>query len=219
MSLTQFICQKIKGDLILNNISGNYYLFFQNVSQINGFKGFVGYNIRELDAKEANSYCSPQNKSNSNLKLFPLIQARINFTSDFFIRSYTSGCYYYDTQTGKWSSNGMEIYEDSNLEQTHCLSYHLTSFAGGLDSSPSIINFQYSFANASLSRNLIIYITVILFICLYVLFAIWARYKDIRDVKKLNIIPLKDNDSSDNYFYELMVFTGNRNESETDSKV
>jgi len=188
------------------------------MSQINGFKGFVGFSIRELDANEANLYCS-QNKSNSNLKLFPLIQTRKNFTSDFFIRSYTSGCYYYDTQMGKWSSNGMELYEDSNLEQTHCLSYHLTSFAAGLDSSPSIINFQYSFANVSFSRNLIIYITVIIFICLYVLFAIWARYKDIRDMKKLNIIPLKDNDSSDNYFYELMVFTGNRNESETNSNV
>jgi hypothetical protein len=188
------------------------------MSQINGFKGFVGYSIRELDVNEANSYCS-QNKSNANLKLFPLIQTRINFTSDFFIRSYTSGCYYYDTQTGKWSSNGMEIYEDSNLEQTHCLSYHLTSFAAGLDSSPSIINFQYSFANASFSRNPIIYATVILFICLYVLFAIWARYKDRKDENKLNLISLKDNYPSDNYFYELMVFTGNRNESETNSKV
>jgi polycystin 1L2 len=217
MSYCKSLLIKFKGDLILNNISGNYYLFFQNMSKINGFKGFVGYSIRELDANEAYLYCS-QNKSNLNVK-FPLIQTRLNFTSDFFIRSYTSGCYYYDTQTGKWSSNGMEIYEDTNLEQTHCLSYHLTSFAAGLDLSSSIINFQYSFTNASFSRNMIIYITVILFICLYVLFAISARYKDTRDLKKLNIIPLKDNDSCDNYFYEIMVFTGNRNESETNSKV
>jgi ATP-binding cassette subfamily B protein len=39
------------------------------------------------------------------------------------------------------------IYEDTNIERTHCLSYHLTSFAGGLSLTPSIINFQYSFAN------------------------------------------------------------------------
>jgi len=186
------------------------------MSQVNGFKGFVGFNIRELDSNETKLYCS---KNGSSSVKFPLIQKRINFTSDFLIRTYTSGCYYYDIETGKWSSNGMEIYEDTNLEQTHCSSYHLTSFAGGLDSSPSIINFRYSFANASVSRNPTIFITVILFICLYVLFAIWARYRDIRDMKKLNIIPLKDNYPSHNFFYELMVFTGNRNESETNSKV
>jgi polycystin 1L2 len=186
------------------------------MSQVNGFRGFVGFNIRELDSNESNLYCSQ--KSSTNLK-FPLIQKRVNFTSDFLIRTYTSGCYYYDIETGKWSSNGMEIYEDTNLEQTHCSSYHLTSFAGGLDSSPSIINFQYSFAHTSFSRNLIIFITALVLICLYVLFAIWARYQDSRDINKLNIIPLKDNHSPDNYFYELMVFTGNRNESETDSKV
>jgi hypothetical protein len=38
-------------------------------------------------------------------------------------------------------------------------------------------------------------------------------------MKKLNITPLKDNYPSHNFFYELMVFTGNRNESETNLKV
>ncbi len=56
-------------------------------------------------------------------------------------------------------------------------------------------------------------------ICLYLLFAIWARYKDVKDMKKMNIIPLKDNHPSNNYFYELMIFTGNRNQAETNSKV
>jgi hypothetical protein len=113
-------------------------IFFQNMSQINGFKGFVGFNIRELDSNETHLYCS-KNMRNKVTQL-PLIQKRINFTSDFLLRSYTSGCYYYDIQTGKWSSNGMEIYEDTNLEQTHCSSSHLTSFAGGLSLTPSIIN-------------------------------------------------------------------------------
>jgi hypothetical protein len=152
------------------------------------------------------------------LKL-PLIQNQVNFTNDFLVRAYTSGCYYYDTFTGKWSSDGMEIFNDTNIELTHCSSYHLTSFASGLDSTPSIINFQYALSNASFSRNLLIYITVVVFICLYIIFAIWACYKDRTDMKKLNINILNDNHSSDNYLYELIVFTGNRNESETNSKV
>jgi len=187
------------------------------MSQIKGFKGFVGYNIRELDSNEANLYCS-KNITNK-VTILPLIQKQINFTSDFLLRTYTSGCYYYDIQTGKWSSNGIEIYEDTNIERTHCLSYHLTSFAGGLSLTPSIINFQYSFANTSVSRNYIILITIILFICLYVLFATWAKYNDVNDLKKLNITPLEDNNLSHNYFYEINVFTGDEYESETHSKV
>jgi hypothetical protein len=113
----------------------------------------------------------------------------------------------------------MEIYQDTNLEQTHCLSYHLTSFAGGLDLTPSIINFQYAFSNVSPTHNLTLYITILVFTILYIFFAIWARYSDNRDMKKLSITLLKDNHPSQNYFYELIFFTGNRTESETHSKV
>jgi hypothetical protein len=113
----------------------------------------------------------------------------------------------------------MEIYEDSNLRQTHCLTNHLTSFAGGLSILPSTINFQYAFANASFTQNSLIYTTIILVSCIYIFFAIWARVMDRRDMKKLNIIPLKDNDPNDTYFYEIIVFTGNHRESGTKSKV
>ena len=42
---------------------------------------------------------------------------------------------------------------------------------------------------------------------------------DMKDLKKLKIVPLKDNNSKDSYLYELIVFTGNRSESGTRSKV
>ena len=177
----------------------------------------MGYDIRELSSSETDLYCS--SNLTKGIPTFPKIQKQINFTSDFLIRTYTSGCYYYNTLTGKWSSDGMEIYEDTNLEQIHCLSYHLTSFAGGLEYSPSIINYQYAFANAAVRLNLTIYITVLVFIILYIISGIFARYWDKRDMKKMNIIALVDNDPAKNYFYELMVFTGNRSESETNSKV
>jgi hypothetical protein len=40
-----------------------------------------------------------------------------------------------------------------------------------------------------------------------------------RDRKRSNIVLLKDNHPLDDYFYELIVFTGNRSESGTRSKV
>jgi hypothetical protein len=194
----------------------SFYMFFQNMTQINGYKGFVGYSLRELNSQELITYCSATIQSQN---ILPLIQTKVNFTNDFMIRSYSSGCYYYDTNTGKWLSNGMDIYEDTNLENTHCMSTHLTAFAGGLVILPSVINFQYVFANASITYNPLIYSTVLLITCIYILFAIWSRYMDMQDVKKMNLVPLKDNNPNDSYFYELIVFTGNRNESGTHSKV
>ena len=135
------------------------------------------------------------------------------------IRAYTSGCYYYDVNTGKWLTDGMELYEDTNLEQTHCSSSHLTSFAGGLVLLPQEINFQHVFANAAFTQNPFIYVTLILVTCVYVLFAVWAKWMDVRNRRKANIVLLKDNNPLDKYLYELMVFTGNRSESGTRSKV
>ena len=187
-----------------------------NMSQINGFKGFIGYSLRELSSYEKNIYC---NSSLNSILSLPLVRDQINFTSDFRIRSYSSGCYYYDINTGKWASNGMEIFGDTNLKQTHCLSNHLTFFASGYVILPSSINFEYVFANASFSQNPLIYTAVIILTCIYILFALWAKFMDKRDLKKLNIMPLKDNNPEHDYFYEVIIFTGDQKESGTQSKV
>ena len=116
-----------------NDEMKNEFRFFKNMSQVNGFKGFVGYSIRELNSNETEFYCITPNTKQTTILInsFPLIQTQVNFTSDFLVRAYTSGCYYYDVNTGKWQSDGMEIYEDSDLTKTHCSSNHLTAFAGG----------------------------------------------------------------------------------------
>ena len=186
------------------------------MTQVKGFKGFVGYSLRELASNESSLYCS--NSDQNPLSSF-LNQKNYNFTFDFMIRSYTSGCYYYDSNTGKWSSYGMDLYEDTNLEFTHCSSNHLTSFAGGLVLTPSSINYKYVFANAAFICSPTIYITVIFFIILYVLFAIFSIIMDKMDSKKMRFYAMKDNYPNDSYFYEIIVFTGNRSESGTQSIV
>jgi hypothetical protein len=186
------------------------------MTQVNGFQGLVGYSLRELNTSELAHYCS----SSTRLKTVPLQnQNRSNFTYDFMIRSYTSGCYFYDTNNGKWSSYGMDLYEDTNLEYTHCYSTHLTSFAGGLVFTPSTINYQYVFANMPFTRSPTIYLAVLIAVCLYIIFAIYSLTTDVRLAKKMGIYVMKDNYQNDSYFYELIVFTGNRNESGTQSKV
>ena len=67
-------------------------------------------------------------------------------------------------------ADGMTLYKDTNLQQTHCSSNHLTSFAGGLVIMPNNINFQYVFANAAFAKNYTIYLTLIIFALIYIFF-------------------------------------------------
>ncbi len=113
----------------------------------------------------------------------------------------------------------MQVLEDTNLEMTHCSSNHLTSFAGGLVILPNEINFENVWANASFTQNPIIYSVVIAMICIYILFLVWARFMDKQDLKKLNVISLIDAKSSANYFYEVIILTGDKRDSATDSNV
>ncbi len=48
---------------------------------------------------------------------------------------------------------------------------------------------------------------------------IYARYKDKKDLEKLGVTPLPDNQKSDQYFYQIIVFTGHRVNAGTESKV
>ncbi|CAF3860190.1 unnamed protein product, partial [Adineta steineri] len=48
---------------------------------------------------------------------------------------------------------------------------------------------------------------------------IYARYKDKKDLEKLGVTPLSDNYSTDQYFYQMIVFTGHRANAGTNSKV
>ena len=195
------------------------------MSEINGFKGLVGFSIREIDSesikkinctnqeKEVLSVLNDQitNSNNSN---------QTSFTNDFYLRTFTSGCYYLDTKTGKWLSDGMEVLETTNITHTHCVSNHLTSFAGGWMVLPPQINFEYVLANASFLKNPTIYITVIVMVCLYILLAIWSRWMDRKDEQKVGITILNQDENFENkYIYEIIFFTGARKDAATDSKV
>jgi polycystin 1L2 len=177
---------------------------------------FVGLGLRELGETELVEYC--QNETSESLKSPPLTD-KLNFTRDFGIRVFTSGCYYLDTSTGNWTSDGTHVLSDTNYTHTHCSSSHLTDFAGGFLVVPNEINFESVFANASFDQNMTIYLTVIIVTCLYILFAVWCRFMDIKDTNKTKIHILEDNKSHDTYLYEITVHTGSRRNAGTDSKV
>jgi hypothetical protein len=121
----------------------------------------------------------------------------------------------------KWSSNGMEILSDTNTTHTHCQSNHLTTFAGGFIVLPNAINFNYVWAHASFTQNLVIYCTCIALVAFYVLLGVWSLYKDRRDSQRMSISLMGDlsGDLSLKYAYEVIVFTGSQLNAGTKSKV
>jgi hypothetical protein len=209
-----------------------FFLFFVNVSTVNGRSGFVGIAFRELSKTETSQYCVNQ-KSIYNLTSPPIVMdgstvsvnASSNSTggnckmisSDLDLRIYQSGCYYMDTSDGSYKSDGTEVLADTNIHSTHCQVTHCTEFAGGFVVLPTPINFEEVFANASIDRNPIIYATVFTIIGLYVILAVVCRILDMRDNKKKGITML-NGDKMEN-LYEVIVFTGNRKDASTESNV
>ena len=185
---------------------------------MNNFQGFVGYGIKELYSDEITKYCNNLSESKNTLPLKS--KYKLNFTHNFSLRTFTTGCYYYDLSNYKWvSSLDMEIKNTTDFSMTYCLTNHLTSFAGGLVVLPNTINFQYVWAHASYIDNPIIYTSVIVITILYSILAVIVRIVDLQDKKRLTLSFLSDNSLHDSYFYEIITFTGILPESGTDSKV
>lgn len=201
-----------------------FYQLFLNMKEVNSFKGTVGIGIRQLNDSEMTTHCSG---SPRYLTPRPPLVDYLTFNDSIGIRFITSGCYYMDTETGVWRSDGVEVIEQgTNTTHTHCQSTHLTEFAGGFIVLPPTIDFDYAFANASFEKNALIYMTVIGVTCLYILLAIWAVYADRLDKLKTGICVLTDTGSGplglsmeSTYLYEFMVLTGARNGAGTDFKV
>ena len=211
---------------LLHESNESFYLLFANMSRVNGSKGYVGFSIRELNLTQVDCVNKSSNKVDFLLTKVAqskevALQTNQSFTANYWLRVYTSGCYYMNTTTNEWSSNGMEILADSNLTHTHCVTTHLTTFAGGFIVLPNAINFSQVWANASFLQNPVIYSTVIFLACLYILLAVWARYMDWRDSHKVGITLLESEADAGaaKYIYEIIVFTGNRLYAGTKSKV
>ena len=195
----------------------SFYMIFANMSQVNGFKGYVGFSVREINQTLFGINCYNKTLNSIDSIIDKLSGANASFS--YWLRIYTSGCYYMDPLTFEWSTYGMEILADTNLTHTHCVSNHLTTFAGGFLVLPNAINFNKVWANASFLQNPVIYSAVICLVSLYILLSIWARYMDLRDGQKVGVTFLGDLNQKSKYIYEIIVFTGNRINAGTKSKV
>ena len=188
------------------------YTYYIDNQKTVGHQSIV-FGLRELNSSELIDACS-----NTSVVNPPITDDRLNFTSDFEIRIYTSGCYYLDANNN-WQADGLVVGPLTTPYATECYSTHLTTFANGFTLFPAPVNWNYVFSNADFVKNKTVYLTVISVSTLYIILIIFARYKDRKDMEKLDVIPLPDNHRSDQHFYQIIVFTGHRTDSGTKSKV
>ncbi len=198
--------------LNIDSTNESIYTYFIDNQQTSGHQSLI-FGLRELNSAEIIDVCS-----NSSIKNPPITNQRYNFTSNYELRTYTSGCYYLD-QNNQWKSDGLIVGPLTNHYQTQCFSTHLTTFAGGFLVLPEPINWNYVFANAGFMRNITIYLTTICACIIFILLIIYARFKDKKDLEKLGVTPLPDNHKDDQCFYQILVFTGHRQHAGTKSKV
>ncbi|KAK4329477.1 hypothetical protein Pmani_000165 [Petrolisthes manimaculis] len=124
------------------------------------------------------------------------------FNESYSFSSFVSSCLFFNKETLSWSSEGCRVV-GANTTITTCACNHLTSFGSGFFVAPNAIDFSYVFANAGFLDNLTIYLTLIISLALYFIGLVYARIKDRRDVEKVGVIPLADNEPSDQYLYVL----------------
>ncbi|CAF1677637.1 unnamed protein product, partial [Adineta steineri] len=196
----------------LNLTNETLYKYFINNQQTSGHQSII-YGLRELNSTEMMNTCS-----NTLISSPPITDQRFNFTSNYQLRIYTSGCYYLD-KNNQWKSDGLTVGPLTNHYETQCFSTHLTSFASGFVILPELINWNYVFANADFMKNKTIYLTVICVSVIYIILIIYARFKDKKDSEKLGVTPLPDNHQSDQYLYQIIVFTGQQQNAGTNSNV
>ena len=197
----RFIFTEIHLDLSNDSL---YRYFLDNLLTQDHQSVVVG--LRELRSNESCSMTPP------------MINDKYNFTSNYNLRVFTSTCYYFD-EKNQWKSDGLLVGPSTTMWMTQCFSSHLTKFASGLTIIPESIDWRYVFANAGFNRNKTIYVTIIVIVIIYLLLMIYSKYKDRKDVEKLGVTPLGDNQREDQYLYQVIVFTGQRKDSGTKSRV
>jgi hypothetical protein len=86
-----------------SNLSNDsIYAYFIDNQRTEGHQSVV-FGLRELNTTEMINFCS-----NISINNPPIINERFNFTSDYELRIYTSGCYYLD-QNNQWKSDGLLV--------------------------------------------------------------------------------------------------------------
>ncbi|UJR17607.1 hypothetical protein I4U23_004503, partial [Adineta vaga] len=198
----------------LESKKDNTFTYFLDNQRVSKHQSII-FGLRELNSVENQQFCW-NNSNNTNSSM--IFNDSVYFSSNYELRTYTSACYYLDSNLN-WQSDGLIVGPQTTFYRTQCFSTHLTTFAAGLVALPAPIDWSYVFANADFLQNRTIYLTVICVMMIYLILLIYSHFQDKKDLAKLGVTVLPDNKKVDQYFYQIIVFTGHRKDSGTKSKV
>jgi len=92
----------------------NFHTYFFDNQKTRNHQSLV-FGLRELNSSEILTYCSNISRVNP-----PITNQRFNFTSNYQLRVYSSGCYYLDNNN-QWKDDGLRVGPLTNHDQTQCL--------------------------------------------------------------------------------------------------
>ncbi|XP_029353372.1 polycystic kidney disease protein 1-like 2 [Echeneis naucrates] len=136
------------------------------------------------------------------------------------ISLFTSKCFYWDTETERWSTGGCMVGEKSTPERTQCLCNHLTLFGSSLFVMPNYVDISRTAELFStVSQNYVVLALLCAFFGLYLITLMWACYADRRSRSKRKMTLLEDNHPGAQYNYLIGVQTGHRKNAGTTANV
>ena len=89
-------------DLTLDLINSSIYTYFLDNQQTSSHQSVI-FGLRELNSTEINDFCLNQSINNP-----PITNQAFNFTAEYELRTYTSCCYYLDTNN-IWQTDGLLV--------------------------------------------------------------------------------------------------------------
>ena len=95
--------QRFENLFKLDLTNDNIYTSFIDNQRTSGHRSVI-FGIRELNATEIDDFCSNYSFINSP----PISNELYNFTSNYELRTYASGCYYLDSNNN-WQSDGLLV--------------------------------------------------------------------------------------------------------------
>ena len=80
----------------------NIHKYFLNNRIVSNHNSII-FGLRELNENQIKDFCSNETKVNP-----PIVDNPVNFTSDYYLRVYTSACYYLD-HNYIWKYDGLWV--------------------------------------------------------------------------------------------------------------
>nr|XP_040057277.1 polycystic kidney disease protein 1-like 2 isoform X1 [Gasterosteus aculeatus aculeatus] len=169
-----------------------------------------------LDAKDLKG-----NRGKHYLVVRPIVGPGIkSINASLSITSFTTACKFWNESTLEWSTFGCRVGVQTTPLVIQCLCNHLTFFGSSFFVTPNLVDpSRTAELFGTFGENPVVVCFVGALFLVYLLAIVLARRKDIKDIVKVKVTVLADNNPMDENGYLLSVSTGYRRGASTSSQV